>query len=268
MNRLPDYAERLAALHAALADDFRRIIADLPLTGGETCIDAGCGDGFFAGLLAERLDNGTTIALDNSPAYLAVCRRRLAAHSAASRTSVVEGDVAAMPFDAASVDAVWSVHSMQSYADIPRVLREFRRVLRPGGLLAVLESDSVHSIMLSWPPDLELSLRQAEQRQIGDEDSYIGAYFPRFAQRLLREAGYHDITRQYMFLSRQRPCGAMLERYIELYLKEMLEQHGPGLSERAQARLAALASPDAAQFLPRQENFFFGSLQVLLTARA
>ena len=50
---LPTYAERLNALHQALADDFRQIIGRLPWQGHESIVDAGCGDGFFTGLLAE-----------------------------------------------------------------------------------------------------------------------------------------------------------------------------------------------------------------------
>ncbi len=54
---LPDYAQRLEELHQALADDFRRIIARLPWQPHESIVDAGCGDGFFTGLLAERLSD-------------------------------------------------------------------------------------------------------------------------------------------------------------------------------------------------------------------
>jgi ubiquinone/menaquinone biosynthesis C-methylase UbiE len=265
---LPEYAERLDALHRALVDDFRLIVERLPLTGGETVLDAGCGDGFFTGLLAERLPTGQAIGLDTSQAYLHAAGERLGELIDRQRVRLVEGDVNRIPFEDASLDGIWSGHSMQSYPAIPHVLGEFRRVLRPGGLLAVLETDNIHSIMLSWPPDLELAARQAEHREIGSEDSYIGTYFPRFAQRLLREAGFEAIAREYVFIRRQQPCDASLERYVQLYLENLLEQHGEGLSESMRARLKELASPRSERFLPRQENFFFGSLQVLITARA
>jgi ubiquinone/menaquinone biosynthesis C-methylase UbiE len=265
---LPPYAERLDALHLALVDDFRLIVGKLPLCGGERVVDAGCGDGFFTALLAERLPEGEAIGLDSSPPFLGAAEKRLRHLIDERRTRLVEGDVNKLPFADGSVAAIWSAHSMQSYDSLPHVLAEFRRVLRPGGLLAVLETDNIHSIMLSWPPDLELAVRQAEHREIGDEDSYIGTYFPRFAERLLREAGFEEFSREYVFIHRQRPCDAVLERYVELYLQNLLETVGEGLSESARARLETLASRDSDRFLPRQENFFFGSLQVLMTARA
>jgi ubiquinone/menaquinone biosynthesis C-methylase UbiE len=264
---LPPYAERLDAMHRALVDDFRQILGKLPLGASDRVVDAGCGDGFFTELLAERLISGQAIGLDTSPAYLAAADERLGPLIAENRVRLVEGDVNQLPFEAGSVDAVWSGHSMQSYESIPHVLAEFRRVLRPGALLAILETDNIHSIMLSWPPDVELAIRQAEHRDIGDEDSYIGTYFPRFAPRLLREAGFTDFTREYDFIHWQQPSES-LERYIELYVQNVLERVGERLTDAVCERLKRLGSPSSPSFLPRQENFFFGSLQVLMTARA
>jgi SAM-dependent methyltransferase len=265
---LPKYAERLGALHRALEEDFRGIIGRLPWLGHESVVDAGCGDGFFTGLLAERLPDGVAVGLDKSPAFLKAAEGRLQLLIDAGRVRLVEGNVVRLPFDDATVDGVWSAHSMQSYPDLPHALREFRRVLRANATLAILETDNVHSIMLSWPPDLELAVRQAEHREIGDEDSYIGTYFPRFSQRLLREAGFTQITREYVLIHRQQPAGEQLERYVELYLKFLLDQTSARLSDAARDRLAKLADRRSSTFLARQENFFFGSLQTLLTARA
>jgi ubiquinone/menaquinone biosynthesis C-methylase UbiE len=218
-------------------------------------------------LLSERLPSGHAIGVDTSAAYLRAAELRLSGSIGNERVRLSEADVNDLPFNDASIDAVWSAHSMQSYEQTPHVLEEFRRVLRPGGLLAILETDNIHSIMLSWPPDLELEARRAEHREIGSEDSYIGTYFPRFAQRLLREAGYDQLSREFIFIRRQQPAGESLERYVELYLENLLKHHGDQLSEQAQSRLKELATPASPQFLPRQDNFFFGSLQVLITAR-
>lgn len=264
---LPDYAQRLDELHQALADDFRRIIARLPWQPHESIVDAGCGDGFFTALLAERLPDGVAVGLDAAPAFLAAAEERLHPLIDAGRVRLVEGSVERLPFDDATIDGIFSGHSMQSYPDLPHTLREFRRVLRAGSTLAVLETDNVHSIMLSWPPDLELAVRQAEHREIGDEDSYIGTYFPRFAPRLFREAGFSDFSREYVFIHRQE-TDEHLERYVELYLGFLLEQSESRLSEQARLRLQELGDPHSSKFLPRQENFFFGSLQTLITATA
>ena len=265
---LPGYAARLDALHQALVDDFRGIVGELPLVGGETILDVGCGDGFFTGLLAERVGEGEVIGLDRSAAYLRAAAARLEGWIVKRRCRLVEGDAGDLPLDDGSVDVGWSAHSMQSYPDLAGVLREFRRVVRPGGLLAVLETDNIHATVLSWPPHVELAVRQAEHREIGSEDSYVGTYFPRFAAGLLREAGFEQVERRYVLLERQRPAGEALERYLELYLQSVLEQTGERLADEVRGRLRELGRAESPRFLPRQENFFFGSLQVLITARA
>jgi len=172
---------------------------DVPVPSGGDWI--GCGDGFFTSLLGEN--QASVVGLDNSNAFL---RHARANYGNQPNLEFQKGDVRRLPFDDASVDIVWSAHSMHSYPDVPHCLAEFRRVLRPGGLLAVLESDNVHSVMLSWPPDLELTVRQAEHQKIGDEDSYIGTYFPRFAVRLLGDAGFEIPTRQYFLINRFAPA--------------------------------------------------------------
>ena len=201
-DHLPKYAGRLDALHQALTDDFRNIVRKVGAQPDQLILDVGCGAGFFTRLLAES--GGHVIGLDNSAAFL-----RQASANAAGRKNIefVNGDVEKLLQENASVDVIWSAHSMRSYPNIQQSLREFRRVLRPGGLLAILESDNIHSVMLSWPPDLELAVRQAEHREIGDEDSYIGTYFPRFAARLLAANGFKDFQPEYFLFYRYGPAG-------------------------------------------------------------
>jgi ubiquinone/menaquinone biosynthesis C-methylase UbiE len=260
---LPKYATRLNALHQALTDDFRNIVHTLPLRNQDTVVDIGCGDGFFTSLLAEN--HTRVVGLDNSDAYL---RHARANYGNRRNLEFLKGDVRRLPFDDASVDIVWSAHSMHSYPDVPHCLAEFRRVLRPGGLLAVLESDNVHSVMLSWPPDLELTVRQAEHQKIGDEDSYIGTYFPRFAVRLLGDAGFESPTRQYFLINRFAPAGDDLQLFVQLYLENLFERTHDRLSDKMRSRLALLADPSSDKFLPNQKSFHFGSLQVLTLGHA
>jgi ubiquinone/menaquinone biosynthesis C-methylase UbiE len=267
VSQLPDYAARLDALHRALESDFRDILGRLSLASDATVVDVGCGDGFFSALLIERVPRGQVLALDTSPAFLEAAGRRLAKAVKECRCCLIEGDAANMPFEAASIDAVLSVHSMQSYGSVPDVLAECRRVLKPSGLLAVLETDNVHSIMLSWPPDLELAVRQAERREIGDEDSYIGTYFPRFARRMFDEAGFQDFRREYVFIELQSADGALAE-YVTSYVDDLAKRLADELSEMHRDRLRQLADPRSKSYLPRQGNFFFGSLQTLITGRA
>jgi SAM-dependent methyltransferase len=266
--RLPEYASRLKALHQALAMEFDAIVGELSLTGSETVIDAGCGDGFFSELLARRITSGRVIALDSSKAFLDAARARLGAQIDAGRVRVMEGDVNRLPPDDGSVDVVWSAHSMQSYDDLPVVLAEFRRVLRPGGVLAVLESDAMHSIMLPWPPRLELAIRHAERRLLADADDRMGAYFPRYASRLLREAGFGEFAKRHTLIFRQGPLEEGLLRYARLYLEDLVARTREQLPESPAADAELLAASYSGERAREDVDLYFGSLQVLMMGRA
>lgn len=98
-----------------------------------TVVDAGCGDGFLTGLLAERFDR--VIAVDHSPERLAEARERLARKGVDWHL----GEVDELPIPAASADAVFLSLVLHHVPEIPPVLREAKRVLRPGGRVVIVD---------------------------------------------------------------------------------------------------------------------------------
>jgi malonyl-CoA O-methyltransferase len=104
-----------------------RLAAALPAAPATRILDAGCGTGYALGLLRARHPAAEVLALDLAPAMLqriAPPWRRLA------------GDVEHLPLTAASVDLYWSSLTVQ-WCDLARTLAEARRVLSPGGRLAL-----------------------------------------------------------------------------------------------------------------------------------
>jgi ubiquinone/menaquinone biosynthesis C-methylase UbiE len=261
---LPKYAPRLDALHQALRAEFELLVRAVPLASGGRVLDAGCGDGFFTSLFAGRDEPSEIVALDASTAYLAAARKRVALAGDAGRVRLVRGDVLRLPLSTCSVDVVWSAHSMQSYDDLPAVLGEFRRVVKAGGTLAILESDALHSILLPWPPRLELALKEAERIALSNRDDRMGAYFPRVALRLLREAGFGEVAVRPAYIYRQAPLDEAMRQYIRLYLEDIVRRTCPHLS----SDLKLLAEAWLRDWTPEGRDAYFGSLQVLYCARA
>lgn len=99
------------------------------VTSGTRLLDAGCGAGLLA--LLASLRGAQVTALDAAPGLLSIVRERLPA------ADVREGDLEALPFADTSFDAVTAVNSLFYAADMAAAMREFVRVVRPGGRVVV-----------------------------------------------------------------------------------------------------------------------------------
>src|SRR4051794_19038890 len=175
---LPDYAPMLAAYHRAHAAELRSMVGDLPVRAGDCVLDMPCGDGIYTVLLAEKVgSSGCVVGVDLSTSYLAMARNRADQSTMAARTRFQAGDIAALPFDDNTFDLIWCAQSMYSLPDPLGALRELRRVVRPGGTISVFENDTLHQLLLPWPAELELAVRQAQLRSLATRAPAAAKYF-------------------------------------------------------------------------------------------
>lgn len=111
----------------------RRMVEAAAPKPGDVALDLCCGTGDVAFALAAR--GAVVTGIDFSPAMLAVARRR----PGRSPVTFQQGDAMALPVADASVDVITVAYGLRNVADVGRALSEWRRVLRPGGRLVVLE---------------------------------------------------------------------------------------------------------------------------------
>jgi demethylmenaquinone methyltransferase/2-methoxy-6-polyprenyl-1,4-benzoquinol methylase len=104
--------------------------------GVRRLLDLCCGSGDLC-FLAEERGAGTVVGADFTLPMLAVARAR--ARAARSRARFVEADALTLPFPDGSFDAVTISYGLRNVADLPRAIAEMRRVLEPGGRLAILD---------------------------------------------------------------------------------------------------------------------------------
>ena len=109
----------------------KRVLSSLELAGDESVVDAGCGTGRLTALLADRVPNGSIVALDRSDNMARVAAATLAPYR---QTSVAVADVTAMPF-ASAFDVVFSTATFHWVLDHDRLFAELQRVLKAGGRL-------------------------------------------------------------------------------------------------------------------------------------
>jgi SAM-dependent methyltransferase len=105
------------------------ILKAIGLNRDSTLLDAGCGSGMFCSLVAQK--GASVMGLDASSGLLDFARRR------APHVNFFEGEMEELPFVGLTFDTVTMLNSLQHTTTPLRALSEARRVLRPGGRLAI-----------------------------------------------------------------------------------------------------------------------------------
>src|SRR4051794_10692428 len=141
------------------------------LPGDWTVADLGCGTGEVVAELAPCVRR--VIGVDNSAAMLKAARTRA---RGLDNVDLRKGDLRAVPVDDAACDAALLVLALSYVEDVPAVLSEAARILKPGGRLVVVDL---------LPHDRDDFRRQMGQQVLGFEPARVEAW--------LREAGFGSI---------------------------------------------------------------------------
>lgn len=159
------------------------------LQPGMRLLDVGAGPGTITADLAERVAPGRVTALEANEAALDLSRTELGRRGI--EADFVVGDVHALDLPDDGFDVVHAHQVLQHVADPIQALREMRRVCRPGGVVAVRDSD-YHGLV--WHPadpvlDRWMQLYQRAARANGGEPD-AGRWLHAWARR----AGFTDVT--------------------------------------------------------------------------
>ncbi len=177
-----------ARVVAAAERDPASFLAYLDVREGHQALDAGCGLGDIARLIARLVGpTGRVVGVDNSLTMIRQAQQR----SAGGALPVVfqHGDIMALDLPTDAFDRARAEQVLQHVADPRRAVAELTRVTRPGGRVAVLEPDW-ESLVID-ADDLETSRRFTDfnaTRVI--RHGRIGRQLP----ALFREAGLAAIS--------------------------------------------------------------------------
>jgi sarcosine/dimethylglycine N-methyltransferase len=180
--------DALQASDLAMLEDFHSLgrlatvaLVDLAqISAGDRVLDAGTGIGGTARVIAA--ERGARVAaVDLAPEYCEIAKWLNVAVGLGDLIEVRAADVTELPFDDASFDVVVSQHVQMSIADKRRLYAEARRVLRPGGRLALWDPTAGPGGPLHLPVPWATS---PEQSHLVTPDQLA---------ELLREAGFATV---------------------------------------------------------------------------
>ena len=109
---------------------------------GMQVLDLGCGSGAFTPFIARVVgEKGKVYALDIQADMLKQLEKKLSKpeNKDIKNIKLIEGNAYELPFEDGSLDLVNMVTVLQEIPDRSRALQEVKRVLKPGGILAVTE---------------------------------------------------------------------------------------------------------------------------------
>jgi SAM-dependent methyltransferase len=157
-----------------------------PLSPPMRILDAGCGSGSMARLLAARHPGARVVGVDIRPDYVAYARER-ARTEGLGNLGFEQGDIVRLPFPDASFDLVWSKYVLQWVKDPAAAVADLRRVTAPGGAVVCCNFDGF--AVTHWPEDPAL---QADVQRVFPAlvDPFIG----RKMASLFAQAGLVDLA--------------------------------------------------------------------------
>lgn len=111
----------------------------MQVSPGETAIDVCCGTCDWTISLAEASQTGKTVGLDFSANMLEVGRRKVEEKNRQQQIELVEGDAMKLPFPDNTFDHATIGFALRNVPDLVQVLKEMKRVVKPGGQVVSLE---------------------------------------------------------------------------------------------------------------------------------
>lgn len=200
--------------------------------------DIGCGTGASTLVLANHLPHARIVAIDLFPEFLEILSERARKAGCDRRIETLEASMDALNLAHESLDLIWSEGAIYNIG-FQRGVENWRRFLRPGGVLAVSE--------ITWlrpdPPEEIRRHWEAEYSEIATAPNKI---------RILEDAGY-DLLGYFTL-----PPDCWIAAYYEPTAKRIPDFLNRHHGQPAAAELAEMESQEADLYRRYRDWFSYG----------
>jgi ubiquinone/menaquinone biosynthesis C-methylase UbiE len=218
-----------------------QLLARVGLKRGDSVIDVACGTGIVARVARERLGpEARIVGVDVAPAMLAV------ASTVDSTIEWRQGNAVALPVTAAEQFTVLTCHQgLQFMPDKPAAIREMRRVVAPGGRVAIATWCALEDI-----PGMR-DLNAVAERHVGRiVDARHSFGDPSALKNLLADAGFSHVNVNTLAHDVQFADGALFARLNAMAVIGMSER-GKAMSEAERGELAGRIAEESGDTIAR-----------------
>ena len=261
----------LDAHFEACRPEYEAMLSSVGIEPGWRILDAGCGSGSYLPLLAQLGGrSGCVVAVDLAPDNIALVEERLSGWNLPCPVDARTASLETLPYPDDAFDAVWCANTTLHFGneELPFVLAELRRVVRPGGLVAVKDLDT--NLLRFYPADpfLVFHLSESGLRAERETVESIGSLRGRELRRWLERSGLTEVWQRTTLIERWAPLRAVERRFFGdwlAYLAGLAEERG--VPEADLAAWRSVRDPDALDHLLDHPEFYACEGQVVAVGR-
>jgi ubiquinone/menaquinone biosynthesis C-methylase UbiE len=268
-----DYGQIELNYNAFMRSAYRTALHSLALPLHSHGLDVGCGPGGLFSLLDEALDStGTIVGCDISHPHLALSKRMIEQYELQSRVSLHAVDLREpLPFEDNQFDWAWSADVLwpMFFPQPVEIIKELRRVVKPGGIIAIFFANVSRSLILPGYDEMEQYLCIAVKQKSWGLKNNIPEISTERANSWLQKAGLIDVRISSHIAYHQAPLNDDVNRYLEDFA--MLEYRNlnqedlnqVGMKQSMWDTWQTISIPQSPQYILSQKDYYcalFGTL--------
>jgi ubiquinone/menaquinone biosynthesis C-methylase UbiE len=256
-------------------------IATLALPPGSHGLDAGCGPGGVLHLLDNATGNvGRVTGIDLSPYLLTQAQEQLEQRNLQERVSLALADLGQpLPFPDNSFDWVCSADVLCSngeargFPNAADVVKELRRVVKPGGAVAIFLGNRLGALFMPGHAHLEQCLSTAVDLNYRKQGHFAPSFYHENVLAWLRAAGLTQLKMSAHIAEYQYPLKPEVTQYIqhifetEYAASDELKRYAQGVGMRGDEweTWLDISNPASSNYLLSSQDYYcvrFGTLAV------
>lgn len=211
-------------MQATIGEEIEFAVLDsIGLRDGTTVLDLGSGPGVTSLLLAKRLPSAVVFGVEPEDDLRTTAEMLTASQGVGDRCRFIKGTGDRIPLDENTVDFSYARLLFQHLPNPREVLREMRRVTRPGGTVIVFDVDDRTNIVHPAPEGLEgLEQRIAAAQAAAGGDRHVG----RKLFGYLHATGLRDVTVEHVPITAEALGRQAFFSIVYSFKRQVLERAG------------------------------------------
>ncbi|MGP3951360.1 class I SAM-dependent methyltransferase [Streptomyces sp. 7N604] len=273
---LPALEQAMAWLRSLIPDEGHAPAANhapAPAPEVSRVLDVGSGPGVASALLARVFPGAEVVAVDGEPSLLERAGARAVREGLADRVRTHQADLTYGISGLGTADVIWTRQVIHHLGDQQAALSDLGAVLRPGGLLAVVERGLTARFLPrdigTGRPGLQARLDAAAEDWFAEMRTALPGHTPAVEDwpAMLAGAGLTPAGTRSFLVDLPAPLGVRPREYLQAQLTRVLDKMGDRLAPDDLDVLKTLTDPESPSGILGRPDAFYLAAMTVHTAR-